>query len=125
MTPPGTVIAIHAEAHGSGFTSEAVGYCVVLSPVWRDEPVYAARPDRLLNGMLVRRLVDGRTFDGVQLADGTMLGERGPIRLEDIIYSDTTPAEPAFFCPAFIVGFDGQAGLQGGGSVLGDNYGSQ
>jgi hypothetical protein len=125
MTPPGVVIAIHAEAHASGFTSEAVGYCVVRSPVWRDEPVYCCKPDPLANGMNVRRLVDGRAFDGVQLADGSLLGEKGPIRLEDIIYSDTTPAEPAFFCPAFIVGFDGQAGLQGGGSVLGYCYGSQ
>ena len=83
-TAPGEVISITATAQIPG--GELVTACnrlVVMNPAlaschapWRTV-YYSARPDALLNGCLVRRIVDGVVVDGIQDTDGGLIPLEG------------------------------------------------
>ena len=63
---------------------------VVLSPTWRDAPVYSARFDPLLIGMWVKQINPDFTYsDGILMPDGTLWEDRdsnGTQRFSEYMY---------------------------------------
>lgn len=80
--PPGTVVVICCWVQTEdGTWTQHCDYMIVVSPAYRDRPVYSAKPDPLLNGMLVRRIVwvAGwyRVIEGIQTVDGGLFPLNG------------------------------------------------
>jgi hypothetical protein len=75
--PPGTVVVMCCWVQTpDGVWTQYCEIIVIKSPAYRDTPVYSAKPDPLLNGMLVRRMVwvgaGYVTYEGIQTTSGRL-----------------------------------------------------
>ncbi len=80
--PPGTVLTICASFTWPDGRVEVYCECIVVkSPVYQERAVYSAKPDPLLNGMKVRRIVwvgqGSITYEGIQTVDGGIFPSSG------------------------------------------------